>query len=103
MASKIAVAAALAMPAAMAAAVPRDTNEILIVGGEEAKAGDFPFIVSLQQSGSHFCGGSLLDSTHVVTAGHCSVDQEPSSVSIRAGTLVSCCTPLSVVRGLEGL
>lgn len=27
--------------------------------------------VSLQKDGEHFCGGSILDSRHVVTAEHC--------------------------------
>ena len=82
---------ALASAITMASAVPKPQSferAGLIVGGEAAAAGDFPYIVSLQ-SGSHFCGGSLLNANTVLTAAHCSTSTAPSSVSIRAGSLDS--------------
>ncbi|XP_031356249.1 serine proteinase stubble-like isoform X2 [Photinus pyralis] len=42
-----------------------------VVGGENATEGEFPWLVSLTRRGGHFCGGSLITKTHVLTAGHC--------------------------------
>jgi trypsin len=92
------IIAALAIPAVVySAAIPQDPeipawdegSENDIVGGTTASAGDFPFIVSLQRSGSHFCGGTLLNANTVLTAAHCAVGQTASSLSVRAGSLVS--------------
>lgn len=78
------------MPAmSLAAAIPQD-DFTLIVGGSPAASGEFPYIVSLQNSrGSHFCGGSLLNANTVITAGHCAEGQTASALRVRAGTLVS--------------
>lgn len=49
-----------------------------IIGGQIAKAGQFPFIVSLQEGffrKEHFCGGSLISDKFVITAGHCVVEK----------------------------
>ncbi|OWA50950.1 putative Ovochymase-2 [Hypsibius exemplaris] len=45
-----------------------------IVGGRTVLPHEFPFMVSLQKDGSHFCGGVLLSAKHVLTAAHCLVD-----------------------------
>lgn len=47
-----------------------------IVGGSDAKRGEFPHQVSLQwgptKSGvQHFCGGLILNKDWILTAGHC--------------------------------
>ncbi|KAH7024912.1 trypsin-like serine protease [Microdochium trichocladiopsis] len=72
--------AVLAVLPALSAASP-------IVGGTTAKEGAFPFLVSLSNNGKHFCGGSLLNATTVLTAAHCSVYQSTANARVRAGTL----------------
>lgn len=91
------VLVALAVPALISgAAIPQDPaipdwdeNSADIVGGVAAAQGDFPFIVSVQLSGSHFCGGTLLNANTVVSAAHCYFGRTGSSWRIRAGSLVS--------------
>jgi trypsin len=92
MAPQMSLKAALLVPlAGMAVAAPAPAPAdvgINIVGGTTASSGEFPYIVSLSRSSSHFCGGVLLNANTVVTAGHCS-DYSASSVKVRAGSLVS--------------
>uniref|UniRef100_M4BNK7 Peptidase S1 domain-containing protein n=1 Tax=Hyaloperonospora arabidopsidis (strain Emoy2) TaxID=559515 RepID=M4BNK7_HYAAE len=50
------------------------SEETRIFGGDEADATQFPFIVSLRKSkadANTYCGGTLVASQYVLTAGHC--------------------------------
>ncbi|EFN86241.1 proclotting enzyme [Harpegnathos saltator] len=42
-----------------------------IVGGRPADPGEWPWIAALFNAGRQFCGGSLIDDRHILTAAHC--------------------------------
>lgn len=45
-----------------------------IIGGQEAYAGQFPWAAAIYittNNGNYFCGGALLSSLYVLTAGQC--------------------------------
>lgn len=51
--------------------------------------GKYPWLVSLQDSFGHFCGGTLLDATTVITASHCFPPEYPFSPNMVAYSGVS--------------
>ncbi len=77
----IACALSAASWASMANPLPVQPS---IVGGSDAPKGQYPFMVSLRQrgGGGHFCGGTLVAPTWVVTAAHCIVSR---SLEVRIG------------------
>ncbi|XP_075948892.1 transmembrane protease serine 9-like [Anarhichas minor] len=56
-----------------------------IVGGEDAPDGSWPWQVSLQSSGSHVCGGSLINKEWVMSAAHCFSSDSTSRWQVSLG------------------
>lgn len=57
-----------------------------IYDGTNAKRGEYPAIVSLKiikHSKVYMCSGTLIDKSHVVTAGHCVINVPPYQVGIQ--------------------
>lgn len=55
----------------------RTNPSILIVGGERAEKGQFPWQIHLTMSnrrGSWSCGGVIIDDSNILTAAHCGFD-----------------------------
>lgn len=42
-----------------------------IVGGEDVDISTCGWQISLQRSGRHFCGGSIISNNWILTASHC--------------------------------
>lgn len=58
-----------------------------IIGGSEARVGQFPYMVALilglPDFGQSFCGGSIISSQFVLTAAHCM--EEAIQINVLAG------------------
>ena len=68
------------------------TSAGAIVGGSETTIGEHPWQVSVQSAfgqtptdWEHFCGGSILSATAILTAAHCTQGERASDIGVRAG------------------
>lgn len=80
------LALVLALPAAASGAPIRGA----VVGGTPAAADDWPFVAALVVRGepahrSIYCGGSVADATHVITAAHCLEGETADSMDVVVG------------------
>jgi len=61
-----------------------------IVGGEPASSQTWGWAASLRftSTNSHFCGGSIISSSHILTAAHCAVAvSSPSAIRVYVGSI----------------
>ncbi|XP_054990918.1 brain-specific serine protease 4 [Sorex araneus] len=73
------------LPAPPACGKPQQLNRI--VGGEDSRDAEWPWVVSIRKNGTHHCAGSLLTRRWVVTAAHCfkGTLNKPSQFSVLLG------------------
>ncbi|KRF97481.1 uncharacterized protein Dwil_GK27814 [Drosophila willistoni] len=56
-----------------------------IIGGKVATKGQIPYMVALVVNGNQTCGGALVSSTMVITAGHCVAGRDITALNIVLG------------------
>ncbi|XP_074141109.1 chymotrypsinogen B-like [Sminthopsis crassicaudata] len=62
---------------------PDLSNMLKMTKGEDVIPGSWPWQVTLQRRGAHFCGGSIINNKWVVTAAHCKVKRTDRVVAGR--------------------
>ena len=59
-----------------------------VTNGNKVNDGDYPWLVSVQMTKmdgngalrNHYCGGTLIDATHVLTAAHCTIGKDDRTI-----------------------
>lgn len=64
-------------------------HEDRIANGLNATVDQFPYMVSIRHASNlqHYCGGSILSSQWILTAGHCVEDPDPAKLIIYVGSI----------------
>ncbi|XP_010121394.1 PREDICTED: serine protease 55-like [Chlamydotis macqueenii] len=56
-----------------------------VTTGRYAKAGEFPWHVSIQSNRKHICGGTMISALWILTAAHCFAEEVPPDLTVVVG------------------
>jgi secreted trypsin-like serine protease len=78
--------AAVAVPVgSTAGAAPPQEPNFRVLGGGPADFAQWPFAAAILRKGRFHCSGSVLNATHVLTAGHCAIGFKTGTLSVVTG------------------
>jgi trypsin len=83
--SRLLLCGVLACAALLVPAAARADVQPKVVGGSSASTSQYPWQAALLRNGQIWCGGSLITTRIVLTAGHCVVGQSASSFDVALG------------------
>ena len=83
--ARLASAAAVAATTAAVVTCIGHLPASAIVDGDPTAITSAPWQVSLRDGAGHFCGGSVIDATTILTAAHCVEESSPGDIVVRAG------------------
>ncbi len=63
----------------------QEHSENKVYGGAKVTPGAWPSTIAISQYNSMFCSGTAISPTVIISAGHCAVNKNPSSVSVYVG------------------
>ncbi|VEN34354.1 unnamed protein product [Callosobruchus maculatus] len=65
----------------------RPNERLKIIGGRNVTIEEYPYQVSIQNNGEHFCGGSIINTKYILTAAHCVCDDTmKENLTVRVGS-----------------
>lgn len=74
--------------------IPKENR---IINGKNADIKDYPWQVSLRRPGyTHYCGGSIIDNSRILTAAHCAANRQASNLLVHVG--LTCRTDIGYVK-----
>ncbi|XP_071450336.1 brachyurin-like [Hetaerina americana] len=84
-------------------ALVKKNDESRIIGGSFAQAGQFPYQAAIFIDNQEFCGGSIISSNWILTAGHCGYQAQSFVVILGSLTIQNGDPSQVVIQSYQGI